>query len=296
MGRLIIILITLISIIAIVSNKDNNIRVIANIKKKIKDINLCYLKIFKGKAKLTRLVQGIFFIVAEIMTMISISKTTIKLLNNKFGNIKISVDIMIIIAIVIIMYFIIGYILLILTGIHLLISNLENIKLKSNLLISYLIISTYFFILITSPEQYKESSVVVLIGLAISYYLNMNVLIKLIKNPLEIKGKIISKRDGKVINRRGVASILILIMIIINLFLAVSEINYSIPGSFSNSKTSFDLFYYTMITFTTVGYGDIVPLTVEAKIIAIIISVTSVICLTVFLSSVLSIKEDEIEK
>lgn len=51
-----------------------------------------------------------------------------------------------------------------------------------------------------------------------------------------------------------------------------------------------------MITFTTVGYGDIVPLTVEAKIIAIIISVTSVICLTVFLSSVLSIKEDEIEK
>ena len=56
-----------------------------------------------------------------------------------------------------------------------------------------------------------------------------------------------------------------------------------------------DLFYYTIITFTTVGYGDIVPLSIAAKIMSIVIATTSVICLTVFLSSVLSYKNEALQ-
>lgn len=116
----------------------------------------------------------------------------------------------------------------------------------------------------------------------------MNVLIKIIRNPKDLYSKKKSRRTGKQRNSVVVASILLLIMIVLNLFLAVNLINSGVPGSYSNNPSNFDLFYYTIITFTTVGYGDIVPLTTEAKVVAIIISITSVICLTVFLSNVIT--------
>ncbi|MGL4989586.1 MAG: ion channel [Sarcina sp.] len=36
------------------------------------------------------------------------------------------------------------------------------------------------------------------------------------------------------------------------------------------------------------GYGDIVPITIASRSISIIIALTSVICLTIFLSSIFS--------
>ena len=51
------------------------------------------------------------------------------------------------------------------------------------------------------------------------------------------------------------------------------------------------LFYYTIITFTTVGYGDIVPITMEAKIVSSLISITNIICITIFLSTILSYRD-----
>ncbi|MBW6411008.1 potassium channel family protein [Clostridium weizhouense] len=53
-----------------------------------------------------------------------------------------------------------------------------------------------------------------------------------------------------------------------------------------------DLFYYTIVTFTTIGYGDIVPNAPESKVMAIIIAFTSVICLIIFISSILSAKSN----
>ena len=88
-----------------------------------------------------------------------------------------------------------------------------------------------------------------------------------------------------------IASILIVIMIILNLFLAVCLINSDNPGSFSYNPNNFDLFYYTLITFTTIGYGDITPISIPAKIIAIVISITSVMCITIFLSTILSYRD-----
>ena len=82
-------------------------------------------------------------------------------------------------------------------------------------------------------------------------------------------------------------------MIVLNLFLATGIIHQVYPNSFSNNPTRFDLFYYTIITFTTIGYGDIVPIDIPAKIISMIISITSVICLTIFLSSVMSYGKTE---
>lgn len=87
-------------------------------------------------------------------------------------------------------------------------------------------------------------------------------------------------------------------LIIIKLFLCVLMISnvykdpyYSTILSSSSNISNFDLFYYTVIAFTTIGYGDIVPNSIPSKIIAIIIAFTSVFCLILFVSSMLSIKD-----
>ena len=51
--------------------------------------------------------------------------------------------------------------------------------------------------------------------------------------------------------------------------------------------------YYTIITFSTIGYGDIYPISPVAKFMSMVISLTSFICLTIFVSSILSYKNDK---
>ncbi|MGL5695289.1 MAG: potassium channel family protein, partial [Peptostreptococcaceae bacterium] len=79
-----------------------------------------------------------------------------------------------------------------------------------------------------------------------------------------------------------------------NLYLANCLINQVFVESFSNEPTNFDLFYYTIITFTTIGYGDITPLSIPAKIMSIITALTSGVCVTIFLSTVLSYNDEKI--
>ncbi len=48
-------------------------------------------------------------------------------------------------------------------------------------------------------------------------------------------------------------------------------------NSNKNLVTLFDSFWYTLVTITTIGYGDIVPVTVPGRLIAIIIMISGVI-------------------
>jgi hypothetical protein len=66
------------------------------------------------------------------------------------------------------------------------------------------------------------------------------------------------------------------------------------PGSFHNGVTGLpaggnDLVYYSFVTLTTLGYGDIVPTTPGARNLAVLEAVTGVIYLPVVLSRLVSL-------
>ena len=287
MGKLFIVISTFLLLVVIgVRNAKNNKRIFTVLNKIMKEINTTYIQLFKEKSKLRRSVQIILIIAAEIFIAISISTSVIRYMDTYMtSTVDLLIKIGIIIVSLIVIHYSMGYILLI---IHKFIYGVENKNVKVDLLLSYFIISTYFTALLLSPEEFESTYVLGLIGITVSYVLNMKVLIQLIRNPYNIKSK---HEEETSYSRIIVAAILMVGLIVLNLFLGVCFINGAEPGAFSNSPNAFDLFYYTVITFTTIGYGDITPLTIGAKIISIIKSITSVICLTIFLSKILSYKD-----
>ena len=56
------------------------------------------------------------------------------------------------------------------------------------------------------------------------------------------------------------------------------------PDAYSTQVNLFDLFYYTVITFGTVGYGDIIPTTIYTKLMAMVTTITSIACIGIMLT------------
>ena len=72
--------------------------------------------------------------------------------------------------------------------------------------------------------------------------------------------------------------------------------NIYYPNAYSvDTLTIFDLFYYVVITFGTIGYGDISPTCMYTKAIAILIVFTSIGCISIMLSSFLSVTHEKDE-
>ncbi|GAA0085918.1 hypothetical protein UT300007_23570 [Clostridium sp. CTA-7] len=291
MGSFIIILTTIIALaVLIVRSVRNNRKIKSVLGTLIVEINKTYKELFKGRTLLYKITQGGMVICGELFAFITIFTTVMRYFNThlSFGIEWLIKTIAIIISFIIVHYSI-GYILFVSSKIHKFIYKVEDKNLKLDFILSYFITSTFLAVLIVFPDQFKKNAAIGIIGVIICYYLNIKVLITLMRKPHNIKSE---KEEKTNFARVLIAAILVLVMLVMNMYLAVCFVNALADGAaYLNATGSFDLFYYTMITFTTIGYGDIVPVTTSAKVVAIVISITSVICLTVFLGSILSYKE-----
>ncbi len=194
------------------------------------------------------------------------------------------------------MYFFIGSILALYVKTVGIIGNIKNSNISAKMLISFLLLTLFVFFSVVSENELKQNLFFLLFGTIICYILNVQILLKVVQNPFCLVGDKNQHRSEDKVLIIFTAS-LILLMFVVNMYLLVLWIYYSYDGAYCCSIgdgviTKWMLLYYTMISFTTIGYGDISPAIFESQIVAIIIAITSVLCLIVFVSSVLSEKNE----
>lgn len=290
MVKMFFIFITMLAIISVTYKRIKHTK-FYSVKKLIHDINRQYIFLFKGKSQYLSFWQWMIFILSQgflvIGIMIGIFEDLYKYISD---NHIVAVKISTIIFLVIVTYFIVGYLLLSFGNVYKCLYKIQDKNTKSDLVISYFIISMYMTILLIFPEKFGENYKIGLVGVALSYLLNLKVLLKIIRSPEIVE---VDKKHNINYNHVGVVAGILLVMVLLSLGLGVCFVSSSSAGAYTNNPTYFDLFYYTLITFTTVGYGDISPVSTMAKLMGMVISITSVLCLTIFVSSVLSYKKEE---
>lgn len=292
MIRLFFILITLFAVERVVSKRINTYK-IKKVKTLIHQINNQYKYLFKGKSEYINFYQWLILFISQAFVVYALVRYIVKkIFRYVEENYILFGKTLTIIVLILFLYFVIGYLLLSISKIYKFLYKIEDKVTKTDLLISYFIISMYMTILIIFPGEFAKNYKIGLVGVALSYFLNLKVLLRIIRSPEITDFKEQTKKtDG--LDSVGVMAVIVLLMVVISLALAVCFISCSGEGVYTNNPTFFDLFYYTIITFATVGYGDISPVSPIAKFMSIVISMTSILCLTVFISSVLSYKGTE---
>ncbi|WP_052356546.1 hypothetical protein [Faecalimicrobium dakarense] len=191
MGKILIVSSTIVVMLSIVvSNRKDNKRLIKSIYQTLKEINKTYKEIFTEGSTFIKIMHGGIFIISEISVIFMIIKSVTQYSLTKQTLVHYLFSLGCIGLALLILHLSIGYILLITTGIQKFIGDVEDKDLKGKLLLSYFILSVYFTVFLFDPIQFEGIDTIALIGLAISYIVNLKILIKLIKNPMHIKSKI----------------------------------------------------------------------------------------------------------
>ena len=127
--------------------------------------------------------------------------------------------------------------------------------------------------LIVIPQNFFIVMLVMAILLYFSFLINV---IKLIYN------------RKKIVEESKYPTVFLIINVYLSNIIVLTLIAWIIQllndGSFNKMQSYFDAFYYTLITFSTVGYGDITPLTVLAKIISMVMIASNFLLLLVFVN------------
>lgn len=272
----------LILIISIVFYFD--ILSIERIKKYIIEINNVYIDLFREKKRMVKITQIILFLVSEICSYLAIYSIFMKYVLSELYKSK-GISIIIIIFLCGVFHYLIGYILLLCTNFHkYMLKSLEE-SIKSRFLLSYFFSSIFIVLLILVPNQLNNYVSCCFLSIGISYLINISLLFKFMKNPKFIK---INENDNYSFGKIIIAVIMLILMVIINLFLLVVCTNIMDPKSFSNNPSNFDLLYFTIINFTTIGFGDIIPINFWGKFMSILIALTSILCISIFVGGIYS--------
>ena len=292
MIRILFLVVTIFAFVMISYKRIEKYRCI-RVKNIFSNINKQYADIFKGKKSHLKTWQWAVFVLSQMFIVFAIARGLFEELYKYVSeDYIVAVKIFTYLIMFIFTYIVVGYFMYSNRMIYKYLYRIEDKNTKTDLIISFFIISMYTTILILFPEQFSQIYIVGLMGVSISYVLNLKVLISVIRSPELIEIKRSSDSKGESSNFELVAVIL-LVMVIISLYLGVCFINNGSKNAYTNNPTYYDLFYYTIITFATIGYGDICPVSTIAKFMSIVISLTSIICLTIFISSMLSYKNEK---
>ena len=283
--------ITIVFVIVSVCTFEKKKSIIERIFKAIK--NAYYELVNQQGPILKFLLKFVGIMLLMVFYLISFQKCC--LLDGRTVSIKsIAISVLIWIITLLIMYFGFGCVLAIFSKTVELIGDVKDRKIGIKMMCSFLLLTLLAFFSFIAEKEMRDNLFFLFVGLVSCYILNIQILIKIVKNPfciIEDKNKQESKNRVLIL----FTSLLIVLMIILNMYLLVLWTYFSFDGAYncsSGSISKWNLLYYTIISFTTIGYGDICPTTVESQAVAILISITSVICLIIFVSSLLSAKND----
>ncbi len=231
-----------------------------------------------------RISQCIIICLSEFFSFVSVYIILIKYVNLQLN---LYIKLILIINCCLLVHYLFGFILIISNNLNNFMASSKDNSMKGDFLLSYFITSTFLAATLAYPSQVSKYVISGFIGVFICYILNLKILLNIMRNPGKVK---ISPYDEKSFIKVSLIVGIVVIMIVLNLFLGVCLAS-SLQNGFSNNPSYFDLFYYTVVTFTTIGFGDIIPLSILAKLIAIVISATSIICITIFLGSIYSYRD-----
>ena len=283
-----IIVFVLLSISTIENKKNIIIRI-------FKSINNSYFEIVNSQGpKMKFVLKSCGVMLLVLFYVVSFQKCC--LVNHRgisVRNIIFSIVTWIIISII--MYFGYGSLLAIFCKPISIIANVKNNKIGIRMMNSFLLLILLAFLSFISENELRENLIFMIIGLVICYIFNIQIMLEIVRNPFcLVKDKDEQSDENRVLII--FSSVLIVLMIILNMYLLVLWTFFSFDGAYTCSSsdviTKWQLLYYTIISFTTVGYGDISPAIFESQVVAVLISITSVMCLIIFVSSVLSVKDD----
>ena len=248
----------------------------------IKEINKVYKEILHGNNLLIKITECflIFFSIISFSISLSIVIKKYYFFNNSLFKESISF-----IFILIIVYYLYGYLLLLTRNINKYLCNTMKENMEGIFLLSFFLISIFFIILLLMPEYIEKYSLSGILSIIISYVINFYILINIVKNFRCIK---INENDRTSFTKILVAIVILLIMIILDLFFFVCLTSIINKGAYSNNPDLFDLFYYTVVSFTTIGIGDIIPISKAAKFITILIGFSSIFITAIIIGAIYS--------
>lgn len=210
---------------------------------------------------------------------------------------------LLILAIVFIIYFLIGSILFVLDYTFTTLQHIEDKSLSDFVTIAFLeiVIAIPIIFLEEAFEVLPLIRIVMFVTYLLNYFLVMIAMIEILKDPAKVAGNI-SESENKAKSKRIYITTIILVIssIVVNLYILVVGAYWiqhyeAYRGLCEMKYVNWSLFYYTIISFTTVGYGDITPATPLSQFVSIIISITSVLCLVIFVGTAVSYFKEKSE-
>lgn len=253
------------------------------------------LKKVKNTYKILLSKTGIIFKLLVVFFVSShLKKTITEILTGQDSLFEVVLKISIVIFLGALIVYVLGLILYMLNQINGVIVSIPNNILSKKYLVSFAMLILLLVYIIIVPQIIIDLKILVLLSLMVSYIINMQLLFTIMFKPSMFKNNSEKNNNQKMVIG---CSLILVCMIILNIYLGTVVVNMSYVDAYLNTNssviTNLDLFYYTMISFTTIGYGDIVPILSISKMLAVTIAFTSVICLVIFISFLMKNIEDK---